>query len=128
MAVPGFEGKAQSRNLYDLVAKTAFYRHGRDWAEYAADPKQFERAVIFADDCAGALFFWDPAEVTELASHERAIYAMWRDWSQERVSDTFWGFVNICLHRGERTLYDEPPRVGFRAAWFGRSSRKSNTR
>jgi len=37
-------------------------------------------------------------------THERAIYAGWRDWTQERVSDTFSGFVNICLHRGERTL------------------------
>jgi hypothetical protein len=127
VAVPGFEGKPRSRNRYDLGAKTAFYRNGRDWEEYAADAEQFKRAVIFADDCTGAVYFWDPAEVTESATREQAIYAVWRDWSQERVSDTFWGFVNICLHRGERTLYDESPRVGFRAAWFARSGRKRNS-
>jgi hypothetical protein len=123
VAVPGFEGKPKNRNRYDLVAKTETYRYGREWAEYAADPEQFERAIIFGDDCTGAVFFWDPAEITVPDAHERAIYAVWRDWTQERVSDTFGDFVKICLHRGDRTLYDDPPRLGFRAAWFGRSTR-----
>jgi hypothetical protein len=121
VAVPGFLGKRGNRSRsarwqYDLVAKTAYYQRGLEWDEYAADPRQFERAIIFADDCTGALFFWDPTEVTVPHAHERAIYAVWRDWTQERVSDTFWDFVSVCLHRGARTLYDEPPRIGFRAA------------
>jgi hypothetical protein len=126
VAVPAYGGPARNRHRYDLTAKTAAYRDGREWVEYAADPRQFEQAVIFADDCTGAVFFCDPAEVTVRDAHERAVYVVWRDWTQERVSDTFGEFVKICLHRGDRTLYDEAPRLGFRAAWFGRGTRKKD--
>ena len=75
--------------------------------------------MIFGGDCTAARFFWDPAERTDKRQHEYAIYAVWRDWSRERVCDTFWEFANICLHRGSRTLYTDPPDLVFRAAWYG---------
>jgi hypothetical protein len=118
IAVPGFAGKYKDQ--YDLSAKTALYHERRDWEEYSSEPKQFARAIIFGDDCTGALFFWDPAEVTMRGKREYAIYVVWRGWSLERVCDSFWEFVNICLHRSDRTLYDDCSKVGFRAAWFGR--------
>lgn len=124
VSVPGFKAPAKDRWKYDLAAKTAYYRAGLDWAEYSADPEQFARSVVFADDCTGAMFLWDPAEATSPEAHECAVYAVWRDWTQERVSDTFVGFIDICLHHGSRTLYDEPPRVGFRVSWTGRGSRR----
>ena len=119
IAVPGFTGKPKSKNQYDLAAKTAFYHEGLGQESFS-DPEQFKRAVIFGDDCTGAIFFWDPAERTVKTKHEYAISVLWRDLSLERVCDTFAEFVNICLHRGKRTLYDEVPKIGFRAAWFGR--------
>jgi hypothetical protein len=77
-------------------------------------------AKIFASDGTGAIFFWDPVEVTTHQLHEYAIYVVWRDWTLERLCNTFWEFVNICLHRGARTLYDDTHAIGFLAAWFGR--------
>ena len=47
-----------------------------------------------------------------------------RDWTRVRLCDTFWEFANICLHRGSRTLYDDPPDMVFRAAWYGRRVKK----
>lgn len=123
IAVPDFAGK--SPNSYDLEALGRLYHERLEWEEYSDDPQQFERAVIFGSDGTGALFLWDPAERTNKRRHECAVYAVWRGWSRERVCDTFWEFANIGLHRGNRTLYDEPPQIGFRAAWFGgRTKRK----
>jgi hypothetical protein len=117
IAVPGFTGK--SPTSHDLETVGRLYHEGRDWREYSDDPRQFERAVVFGGDCTGALYFWDPAEQTDKRRRECAVYALWRDWSRERVCDTFWEFANICLHRRARTLYDDPPRIGFNAAWYG---------
>jgi hypothetical protein len=122
IAVPGFTGK--SPGSYDLETVGGTYRERLEWREYSDDPQQFERGIVFGSDCTGALFLWDPAERTDRRRHECAIYAVWRDWSRERVCDTFWEFANICLHRGDRTLYEEPPRVGFRAAAFGGGVKK----
>jgi len=122
IAVPEFKGKAPKS--YDLETVCRQYRQGRDWQEYSDDPQQFERAVIFGCDCTGALFLWDPAEQTDKRNREYAVYAIWRDWTRERVCDTFWEFASICLHRGNRTLYDDPPRIGFRAATFGGRMKK----
>jgi hypothetical protein len=123
IAVPGFGGKALKS--YDLETVGRLYHEGREWQEYSDDPRQFERAVIFGCDDTGALFLWDPEDRTDKRRRECAVYAVWRDWSRERVSGTFWEFANICLHRGTRTLYDQPPRIGFRAAWFGGRVKKS---
>ncbi len=122
IAVPAFTGKSPSN--YDLDTIGQLCHKGRDFQEYSDDPQQFERAVIFGSDCTGARFLWDPEERTDKKTREYAIYAIWRDWSRERVCDTFWEFANICLHRGNRTLYEDPPRLGFRAAWFGGKVKK----
>lgn len=122
IAVPGFTGKAPKR--YDLETLGRLYHDHLEWEEYSDDPQQYERAVIFGSDCTGARFLWDPAEQTDKRRRECAVYVVWRDWSRERLCDTFWEFANICLHRRDRTLYDEPPRVGFRAAWYGGRAKK----
>lgn len=117
IAVPEFKGKTPTK--YDIESLTSKYRESLNRCESLDDPHQLKRAVIFGSDCTGAIYFWDPAEHTDEERNECAIYAVWRDFNREQVSDTFWEFANICLHRGTRTLYDEPPRIGFRAAWFG---------
>jgi hypothetical protein len=124
IAVPGFSGKAPTK--HDLFTVGWQAHEHREWQEYSDDPQQYEQAVIFGSDCTAALFFWDLAERTDKQRNECAIYAVWRDWSRERVCGTFWEFAHICLHRSARTLYDEPPEIGFRAAWFGGRVKKTS--
>jgi hypothetical protein len=117
IAVPDFKGRSPNRHDLDTVGRNS-HDH-LEWQAYSDDPQQYERAVIFGSDCTGARFFWDPAERTGRRGDECAVYAVWRDWTRGRVCDTFWEFASICLHRGSRTLYDDPPDLVFRAAWYG---------
>jgi hypothetical protein len=117
IAVPDFKGRSPNSHDLETVGRNA-HEH-REWQEYSDDPQQYERAVIFGGDCTAAHYFWDPTQRTDKRRHECAIYVVWRDWSRERVCDTFWEFANICLHRGSRTLYESPPDLAFRAARYG---------
>jgi hypothetical protein len=120
IAVPGFTGSSKDKWNWDLSAANEFYHKGFEREEASPDPEQFKRSIIFARDCTAAVFFWDPKELTVRKKHEYGIYAMWRDTSLERVCDTFADFVKICLHRGDRTLYEDVSAIGFRPVWFGR--------
>jgi hypothetical protein len=117
IAAPDCRGRAP--NLHDLDTLGRNAHEHLEWREYSDDPPQYERAVMFGSDCGPSWFFWDPAERTDRRGHECAIYAVWSDWTRERVCGTFWEFANICLHRGSRTLYNDPPDLVFRAAWYG---------
>jgi hypothetical protein len=114
LAVPHLEKKGKKK-LYDLAGKTKFYHDGLEWEEYAPDPKRFQRSVIFGDDNTGAVYYWDPEEITVPKKSEYAIYAMFRDFTGEKLCDTFWDFVGICLHRHRKKLYDEPPKMEYLA-------------
>lgn len=116
-AAPGYSG--HQPNQWDLAGKNAAIRASREWEEYAEDVSQFRRAVIFAGDEATGTFLFDPSDVTAAADNEYAVFAVWRDWTTERVCDTFEEFVAICLHRGTRTLYDEAVSLTYRAPWQG---------
>lgn len=97
IAVPTFSVK--SPDLYDLESLNRMWHESRGWQQCAKDPAQFERGIIFGSDETGAVFLWDPAEPTERQSHEYAIYAVWRNWSHERLGDTFWDFARYCLDK-----------------------------
>lgn len=117
IATPGFVANPASLiGFYDLEATNQTFHDGLDWREYSSAPEQFERALIFASDGTGAVFFWDPAEVTSKAGHEYAVYATFRDWSLQRLCDRFDGFIDICLQRGEVQIYQDPPKLEFRPA------------
>lgn len=111
ITTPGYRGRYNT--AYNLNAKNSFYHSRLDWREYSKDATQYEKAVIFADDDAGAIYFWDPREKTARRRHEYAIYATFRDWSLERVCDTFSEFISICLHQHQRTLYKTKPELRF---------------
>jgi hypothetical protein len=115
-AAPGYGYQPERWNL---ASKSAHAHATSEWEEYAPDPAQFGRAIIFAGDEATGAFLFDPAAVTDPAASEYAVFAVWRDLTTERVSDTFAEFVAICLHRGGRTLYDEAPPLTYRAPWQG---------
>jgi SMI1/KNR4 family protein SUKH-1 len=114
IATPNYQGNFKER--YDLTTKNTAVHEGRDWREYSPNPEQFNRALIFADDTATAVYFWDPAEASMAKDNEYAIYAMYRDWTLQKLCDTFCEFIDICLHRGGVRLYDESPMLKFRAA------------
>jgi len=114
IAVPGYDGRYKTE--FDLTAKTDMYRKFVETNQYSPDPDQFSRAMVFGNDSAGALYYWDPLEITDPSMKECAVYALFRDFTLERLSDTFSGFLDICLHRDTRTIYDDPPKMEFRAA------------
>jgi hypothetical protein len=121
-AAPGYAGYRPHR--WNLAAKNADVRAAREWEEYAEDVAQFRRAVIFGGDQATGTFLFDPLAVTVPDANEYAVFAVWRDWTTEWVCDTFGEFIAICLHRGTRTLYDEPAAPTYRAPWQGGSARQ----
>jgi hypothetical protein len=111
-AAPGYTGKNAWQ--FDLATMNADRRASLEWEEYAQDVEQFRRAIVFGGDQTAAMFLWDSAEITRPDENELAIYAIWRNWETERVCDTFWDFVMMCLHKGSRTLYDQPATPTFR--------------
>jgi SMI1 / KNR4 family (SUKH-1) len=119
-AVPGYTGYQPDK--WDLATKNAQIRSMTDWEEMVEDVEQFRRGVIFGGDQATGTFLFDPAIVTHPKSCEYAVYAVWRDWTTERVCDTFAEFVALCLHRGNRTLYDEPAKLTYGGPWQGRAA------
>jgi hypothetical protein len=114
IAAPGFVAKPASLTTYcDLEAENQSLHDGLEWQEYSSAPEQYERGLIFAYDETGAVFFWDPAEVTSKAGHEYAIYVTFRNWSLQRLCDRFDGFIDICLQRSKVQIYTDPPILEF---------------
>lgn len=105
---------------FGLDAKNDWYRNGTEWDEYVEDQDQFRRAVLFAGDHTGAAYFWDQARPSVPEANEYAIYSVARDYAVAYVCATFWEFVRICLHQGDKTLDgDLPPPRTFRPVWRG---------
>ncbi|HEY1065083.1 MAG TPA: SMI1/KNR4 family protein [Pirellulales bacterium] len=114
IAAPGFRGERGSQ--YDLATVGSHHRAGRDWREYSPNPQQFERAIIFATDQSGNLYFWDPAVPSEVAG-EYAIFVNERDWTLKRICERFDTFVDICLkRRATKVLYEDDSPQTFTAA------------
>jgi hypothetical protein len=55
IATPGYAGRFADR--FELVAKNKSFREWTDWEEYIPNSEQFRRAVIFAGDETGAVYF-----------------------------------------------------------------------
>lgn len=118
IATPGYSGDAKNR--YDLTAKTEFYHNNLEWNEYAPDPDQFRRAIIFGDDSTGTLYFWDPERIlgAKTKRPECAIYAIFRNWTVQHICNSFADFIDVCLHQGKSTirLYTDSPKRIFKPA------------
>ena len=60
---------------------------------------QAKRLTYFASDFSGGSFGWDPEEATDLRAPEFTIYALYRGQKKvDKMSNTFAGFVKICLN------------------------------
>ncbi len=119
-ASPCYSGLDTHR--WELSGLNEYIRNGIEWEEYAEDVEQFRRSIIFGKDEATGTFLFDPAIVTNPDTNEYAIFAVWRDFTTERVCDSFDEFISICLHRGSRILYDESPPLTYRAMYQARST------
>jgi hypothetical protein len=80
---------------------------------YAADVDQINRSIFFATDIGTSEFFWDPTDITDKKDSEYGVYVLYRDYKVERLSDSFWGFINeICLGTGV-PAYDNSTPIDF---------------
>jgi hypothetical protein len=113
ITVPNYLGKFKKR--FDLDSLN-LVKDSLEWQTYSNNPEQFSRALIFAEDEATALYFWDPDELTDTEKNEYAIYALFRDWTTKRLANTFDEFIDVCLGRHQIKIYQDEIYMEFRAA------------
>jgi SMI1 / KNR4 family (SUKH-1) len=58
---------------------------------------QLRRLIIFTHNGLGNEFGWDPEEATNPQAPEFAVYAWYRDDTPVKMSNTFLGFIKVCL-------------------------------
>jgi hypothetical protein len=124
ISVPKYDGSYKFQ--FDLPTKTERYRKSHHWEDYYHDQEKANRVVIFSDDSAAAIYYWDIDEVTDQKNNEYDIYGIFRDGSLERLSDNFSNFIDICLHKVSKTIYDDQPRLEFTPAtgWKRQAKKK----
>ena len=114
ITVPGYSGEAAFVDLHNLNSEMHV---GLEWEEYSPDPKQFQRAIIFANDVARNIYFWDPSELTDAATSEYGFYVKHEDWETKRLADTFWDLVNeVWLGERHVELFNDEPQHCFQPA------------
>jgi hypothetical protein len=94
----------------DLAECDRFKHEGDNLlCEIYGDPERIRRLVFFATSFTGDIFGWDPAEVTDPATPEYAVWGLPRNGQVlVRVADTFPAFVEGVLQGsvGEAMGYD----------------------
>jgi hypothetical protein len=101
IAVPRRKGLLTAYSLDELDVGA----HNIDYHEYAKDPAEYERGIVFATDIANSYHFFDPSEVTDRNHHEYAVYTLFRDYKVQRMAENFWEFVtDCCLGKKRRKL------------------------
>lgn len=114
VAVPGYAGEGLFFNLRELNSEM---HTGLDWEEYSPDPDQFSRAVVFANDVARNIYFWDTKLITDDSTSEYGVFVKHEDWETKKLSDTFWELVTqVWLGERHNELFGDIPRYIFQPA------------
>lgn len=114
VAAPGYAGNGVFYNLAELDAEM---HSGLDWKEYAPDPDQFERAVIFGNDVSRNIYFWDTSFLTDAPASEYAVFVKHEDWETKQIAASFWELVTeVWLGKHHIELFDDEPRKTFQPA------------
>jgi hypothetical protein len=107
IAVPGYQGTDYASSLVNLDSEMA--HAGLDFEEYSPDPAQHKRAIFVGFDVFRSYHFFDPADVTDAANNEYAVYTIFDPWEVRRTADNFWLFVTeLCLGDKHTVLYGDP--------------------
>ena len=107
IAVPG-GGRDRADDYFNLAKLNQ--TKPMDYEEYAADPGQVTRSVVFGDSGCRETFFWDPQDITDRRRHEYGIYVRFEDWQTRRLADTFCEFIcDVVLGERHREMYIKGP-------------------
>jgi hypothetical protein len=112
IAAPGDDRKSD----YDLFTYNDNTHTARadEVDEYSPDPGLFRRFLFFGQDISSNDYAWDPTEVTNVETHEYAIYVKYREWNVKRLADSFEEFVRDVVFGSRHTdLFADPPQMTF---------------
>lgn len=105
IATPGYKGQVHVCQIEQLEEMG---HEGLEYEEYSPNPEQHKRAIFFAFDMFRSYHFFDPAEITDRANNEYAIYTLFDSWEVKRIADNFWMFVtDVCLGSKSSVIYGE---------------------
>jgi hypothetical protein len=111
IVAPGFTEIGDACDLMSFMRASQEDVHDDDVAAYAPDAAQFRRMIFFCEDVGTHHYGWDPAEVTDKARNECAIYVFFREWEVRRLADTFAEFIqDIVLGERHAELYEDAPQ------------------
>lgn len=114
IAVPNYPGEAVK---YSLEWLQELAQDDLEYDEYSPDPAQHARSVFFANDITGAMYFFDPDDVTAPKENEYGVYRLLSDFEVYRVADDFGAFVTEVVLGGQYELLvddEESPEQIFR--------------
>ena len=99
-------------DVFNLRMKHEFWRNAMssdEVNEYCPNPEIFWRSIFFADDIRTDYYAWDTADVSSKKSSEYVIYRVRRDFTLDRLTDTFQDFVlKTCIADAHELEKDDP--------------------
>ena len=99
-------------NRFNLSMKHEFWRNAMSpdvVNEYCPNPDIFWRSIFFADDIRTDYYAWDTEDVTSAALSKYAVYRVRRDFTLDRLTDSFEEFVvHACAKDAQELQEDDP--------------------